>query len=118
MVFSMIFAVINDKKKERIQKRPCHMQSKKPNKNQLSFLSPTLREQLNSKQELYLLSEQIKWTYFEDEFGSLYSDQGRPAHPIRLMVSLLILKALYNLSDGGGRAAMGNESLLSVFWRD
>ena len=99
MVFSMIFAVINDKKKERIQKRPCHMQSKKPNKNQLSFLSPTLREQLNSKQELYLLSEQIKWTYFEDEFGSLYSDQGRPAHPIRLMVSLLILKSLYNLSD-------------------
>ena len=75
------------------------MQSKKPNKNQLSFLSPTLREQLNSKQELYLLSEQIKWTYFEDEFGSLYSDQGRPAHPIRLMVSLLILKSLYNLSD-------------------
>ena len=75
------------------------MQSKKPTRNQLNFLSPTLREQLNSKQELYLLSEQIKWTYFEDEFGSLYSDQGRPAHPIRLMVSLLILKALYNLSD-------------------
>ena len=99
MVFSMIFAVINDKKKERIQKRPCHMQSKKPTRNQLNFLSPTLKEQLNSKQELYLLSEQINWTYFEDEFGSLYSDQGRPAHPIRLMVSLLILKALYNLSD-------------------
>ena len=99
MVLSMIFAVINDKKKERIQKRPCHMQSKKPTRNQLNFLSPTLKEQLNSKQELYLLSEQIKWTYFEDEFGSLYSDQGRPAHPIRLMVSLLILKALYNLSD-------------------
>ena len=75
------------------------MQSKKPARNQLNFLSPTLREQLNSKQELYLLSEQIKWTYFEDEFGSLYSDQGRPAHPIRLMVSLLVLKALYNLSD-------------------
>ena len=99
MVFSMIFAVINDKKKERIQKRPCHMQSKKPARNQLNFLSPTLKEQLNSKQELYLLSEQIKWTYFEDEFGPLYSDQGRPAHPIRLMVSLLILKALCNLSD-------------------
>ena len=40
------------------------MQSKKPNKNQLSFLSPTLREQLNSKQELYLLSEQINWDLF------------------------------------------------------
>ena len=60
MVLSMIFAVINDNKKERIQKRPCHMQSKKPTRNQLNFLSPTLKEQLNSKQELYLLSEQIK----------------------------------------------------------
>ena len=75
------------------------MQSKKTTRNQLNFLSPTLKEQLNSKQELYLLSEQIKWTYFENEFSPLYSDQGRPAHPIRLMVSLLILKALYNLSD-------------------
>ena len=76
MVFSMIFAVINDKGKSRSYRKPCHMQSKKPTRNQLNFLSPTLKEQLNSKQELYLLSEQIKWTYFEDEFGSLYSDQG------------------------------------------
>ena len=29
----------------------------------------------------------------------MYSDKGRPAHPIRLMVSLLILKVIYNLSD-------------------
>ena len=36
------------------------MQSKKPTRNQLNFLSPTLKEQLNSKQDLYLLSEQIK----------------------------------------------------------
>ena len=75
------------------------MQSKKSTRNQLNFLSPTLKEQLNSKQELYLFSEQINWIYFEGEFGPLYSNQGRPAHPIRLMVSLLILKALYNLSD-------------------
>ena len=33
---------------------------KKPTRNQLNFLSPALKEQLNSKQELYLLSEQIK----------------------------------------------------------
>ena len=32
------------------------MQSKKPTRNQLNFLSPTLKEQLNSKQELYLLN--------------------------------------------------------------
>jgi IS5 family transposase len=29
----------------------------------------------------------------------LYSDEGRPAKPIRLMASLLILKQLHNLSD-------------------
>ncbi len=75
------------------------MQSKKSNRNQLNFLSPTLTEQLNSRQELYLLSQQIAWSYFEEAFGSLYSHVGRPAHSIRLMVSLLILKSLYNLSD-------------------
>ena len=67
--------------------------------NQLSFLAPGLKEQLNPKQELYLLSEEIDWGYFETEFSKLYSDQGRPGHPIRLMVSLLILKSIYNLSD-------------------
>jgi len=75
------------------------MQSKKTPQSQMSFLSPSLKEQLNSKQELYLLSHQIRWSYFEEEFGSLYSKEGRPAHPIRLMVSLLILKSIYNLSD-------------------
>ena len=75
------------------------MQSKKSNRNQLNFLSPTLTEQLNSRQELYLLSHQIEWSYFEEAFGSLYSTVGRPAHSIRLMVSLLILKSIYNLSD-------------------
>ncbi len=64
-----------------------------------NFLSPTLTEQLNSRQVLYLLSHQIEWSYFEEAFGSLYSHVGRPAHSIRLMVSLLILKSLYNLSD-------------------
>lgn len=68
-------------------------------KSQLGFLAPSLKEQLNPKQELFLLSEAIDWTYFEQEFSGLYSKSGRPAHPIRLMVSLLILKSLYNLSD-------------------
>ena len=75
------------------------MRSKKKPENQLSFLAPTLKEQLNPKQELYLLAEALDWEYFEEEFSSLYSDKGRPAHPIRLMSSLLILKSIYNLSD-------------------
>ena len=75
------------------------MRSKKKIKNQLNFLAPSLQEQLNPDHELYLLSEKINWSYFEEEFSGLYSDKGRPAHPIRLMVSLLILKSVYNLSD-------------------
>lgn len=73
--------------------------SRKQDKSQLNFLAPTLREQLNPRHRLYRLAEEIDWSYFEKEFSELYSTNGRPAHPIRLMVSLLILKAVYNLSD-------------------
>ncbi len=75
------------------------MRAKKKPENQLSFLAPSLKEQLNPNHELYLLSHKIEWHYFEQEFGPLYSNLGRPGHPIRLMVSLLILKSVYNLSD-------------------
>lgn len=75
------------------------MRSHQPVKNQFNFLGATLHEQLNPNQGLYLLSNEIDWDYFEAEFSVLYSNQGRPAHPIRLMVSLLILKSMYNLSD-------------------
>ena len=75
------------------------MRSKERSKNQLHFLAPTLKEQLNPNHELYLLSHSIDWDYFEKSLKDLYSDKGRPAHPIRLMVSLLILKVIYNLSD-------------------
>ncbi|MGE9291787.1 MAG: transposase, partial [Puniceicoccales bacterium] len=41
----------------------------------------------------------LPWDYFEKEFEGLYSEEGRPAKPIRLMVGLLLLKQLENLSD-------------------
>ncbi len=75
------------------------MRSKKQAQNQLNFLAPTLKEQLNPNHELYLLADEIDWDYFEEEFKDLYAETGRPAHSIRLMVSLLILKSIYNLSD-------------------
>ncbi len=75
------------------------MRAKKESKNQLHFLAPTLKEQLNPNHELYLLSHTIDWDYFEAEFKKFYSNKGRPAHSIRLMTSLLILKTVYNLSD-------------------
>ena len=66
---------------------------------QISFYS-TFEEQLNHSHPLYILVNRIDWNVFEDAFKKHYSaTQGKPAKPIRLMVSLLILKQLRNLSD-------------------
>lgn len=66
--------------------------------SQLSFYS-TFEEQLSHRHPLYILANQIQWKIFDDAFAKLYSEEGRPAKPIRLMVSLLMLKHVRNLSD-------------------
>ena len=69
------------------------------NSGQMGFYS-TFEEQLNRKHPLYILSNRINWGQFDEAFKDLYcSDNGRPAKPIRLMVSLLMLKHIRNLSD-------------------
>jgi IS5 family transposase len=75
------------------------MLSPKEDQTQLSFNS-TFEEQLNHKHPLYILVEKINWPLFEEAFSKHYrKDFGRPAKPIRLMVSLLILKHVRNLND-------------------
>lgn len=75
------------------------MLSPKENHSQMSFNS-TFEEQLNHKHPLYILAEKINWEIFEEAFSKHYrKDFGRPAKPIRLMVSLIILKHIRNLSD-------------------
>jgi IS5 family transposase len=74
------------------------MAPKQVSQSQLSFYS-TFEEQLSHRHPLYILANQIKWVIFEDAFAPLYSEEGRPAKPIRLMVSLLMLKHVRNLSD-------------------
>ncbi|MEP6726513.1 MAG: IS5 family transposase [Bacteroidota bacterium] len=72
----------------------------KPKNTAQSSLFSTLSDQLDSKHPLYLLANVIQWQLFEDVFSKYYSStMGKPAKPIRLMVSLLILKQLRNLSD-------------------
>lgn len=75
------------------------MKESSPNHNQMSFMAANLLEQLNPKQPLLQLAQRIPWDYFESEFASLYSDIGRPAKPIRLMVGLSILKHMEDISD-------------------
>ncbi len=75
------------------------MLSKTTNSDQMGFYS-TFEEQLNRKHPLYILANQINWQQFEESFKDLYCpDNGRPAKPIRRMVSLLMLKHIRNLSD-------------------
>lgn len=75
------------------------MLSKPKNNSQLGFFT-TFEDQLNHKHPLFQLAKNIQWQVFEDAFSKHYSaTQGKPAKPIRLMVSLLILKQLRNLSD-------------------
>lgn len=54
---------------------------------------------LDSNDPLIALADTINWEEFDNSFEKYYSDNGRPAKPIRLMVGLLILKQLENLSD-------------------
>ena len=75
------------------------MKGKNPDRKQLNMYRQRLADQLNPRYSLYRLAERIPWEVFEEEFQGLYSHTGRTAHPIRLMVGLLILKQIRNLSD-------------------
>jgi len=74
------------------------MLAKKQSTAQLGFYS-TFEEQLSHQHPLYILANKINWNIFEEAFSKLYSEEGRPAKPIRLMVSLLMLKHIRNISD-------------------
>lgn len=75
------------------------MLSKKDNHSIQSGFYSTFEEQLSHGHPLYILANQVQWDVFETAFWKHYSDEGRPAKPIRLMVSLLLLKHIRNLSD-------------------
>jgi len=71
----------------------------KSTSKQLSLFS-SLEDMLNHNHPLYKLANKINWRRFEEAFSPLYCrTNGRPAHPIRLMCGLLILKHLRNVSD-------------------
>ncbi len=75
----------------------------KPNKTdtrQSELFKSRLSNQLNPKDPLFILSHQINWSVFEEEFGPLYKDgPGQPPKPIRLMVGLMMLQHMHGLSD-------------------
>ena len=77
------------------------MKGKLPTQEQRNIFRPILIEIINPNQQLVLLSSRIDWKRFENDFGQLYSNTGKPAVPIRIMVGLMLLKIIYNLGDLG-----------------
>lgn len=58
-----------------------------------------LENMINMRHEMVVLSHRIDWVSIEKKFAEFYSDNGRPAHPIRLMVGLHLLKHIHGISD-------------------
>jgi IS5 family transposase len=54
----------------------------------------SLSDLLNPEEPLYKLSNKLPWEDLEQEFAPLYSKTGRPSKPVRLMLSLLLLKQI------------------------
>ena len=67
---------------------------------QSELFQSRLSNQLNPKDALVILSNQINWSFFEDVFGREFKDgPGQPPKPIRLMVGLMMLQHMKGLSD-------------------
>ena len=54
---------------------------------------------INMKHELVILAERIDWAWIDEQLADCFSDQGRPAEPVRFMIGMFMLKATYALSD-------------------
>src|SRR5277367_3110296 len=54
---------------------------------------------IDIRHELVRLAGLIDWKRFDDAFGTLYAEKGRPGLPTRLMVGLHLIKHARGLSD-------------------
>ncbi len=54
---------------------------------------------INLKHALVVLADRIDWAWLDAELADCFSDQGRPAEPVRFMLGMFLLKHTYGLSD-------------------
>jgi len=54
---------------------------------------------INMKHELVALADKIDWAWLDEQLAGCFSDQGRPAEPVRFMIGMFMLKHTYDLSD-------------------
>lgn len=75
------------------------MKPKDTRHDQSDLFRARLDQILDRQHPLFVLANQIDWSVFDNKFGSLYSEKGRPGKPTRLMVGLHYLKHAFNESD-------------------
>lgn len=72
----------------------------KTDNSQNDFFMNRLSNQLNPRESLFILANQISWESLEEEFkGHFHFGRGQPPKPIRLMVGLMMLQHMKGLSD-------------------
>ncbi len=54
---------------------------------------------INMKHALVALANKIDWAWLDEQLAGCFSDQGRPAEPVRFMIGMFLLKHTYGLSD-------------------
>ena len=54
---------------------------------------------INLKHALVALADKIDWAWLDQQLADCFSDQGRPAEPVRFMLGMFMLKHTYALSD-------------------
>jgi len=67
--------------------------------SQLNMFKILLSQLVNEGHELCILSSTIDWEGLERDLKPYYSENGRPAIPVRKMVGMVFLKRMFNLSD-------------------
>ncbi len=53
----------------------------------------------NPSHPLVKLADRIEWSSLDEQFASLYAEDGRPATATRMMIGLTLLQSLYKLSE-------------------
>jgi IS5 family transposase len=54
---------------------------------------------IKMKHELVVLADKIDWVWLDEQIAPYFSDEGRPAEPVRFMIGMFILKHTFGLSD-------------------
>jgi IS5 family transposase len=54
---------------------------------------------INMKHALVALADKIDWAWLDEQLADCFSDEGRPAEPVRFMIGMFLLKHTYALSD-------------------